>query len=69
MNRQKKRQLWLVGAEQAWKKAPAHVRVMAGDYVGPLLEALKAIGDELDEVQGRPVCACNGACKGNSYGA
>lgn len=27
----------------AWAKAPAHVRAMAGAYVGPLLAALEAL--------------------------
>lgn len=28
--------------------APGHVRIMAGAYVGPLLEALEAISAEMD---------------------
>jgi hypothetical protein len=38
-------------AAAAWAKAPAHVRAMAGAYVGPLLAALMAINEELQGVQ------------------
>lgn len=38
----------LRSAREAWAKAPAHVRVMASAYVEPLLNALDAIGAELD---------------------
>lgn len=64
MTRSEKRRLWMVGAAQAWKKAPAHIRMMAGDYVGPLLTAIEAIGDELDEVQ-RQIAGgcCTGECE------
>lgn len=30
-------------AVAAWAKAPAHVRAMAGAYVGPLLAALQSL--------------------------
>lgn len=30
-------------AAAAWAKAPAHVRAMAGAYVGPLLAALQEL--------------------------
>jgi hypothetical protein len=41
----------VAAAAAAWAKAPAHVRAMAGAYVGPLLAALMAINEELQEVQ------------------
>lgn len=34
-----------------WEGAPAHVRVMAGTYVGPLLAALVAIERDLEEIR------------------
>lgn len=34
-------------AGESWGKAPAHVRLMAAAYVGPLLAALEAINSEL----------------------
>ena len=37
-------------AREKWETAPAHVKIMAGAYVGPLLLALEAINAELDAV-------------------
>jgi hypothetical protein len=37
----------VAAAAAAWAKAPAHVRAMAGAYVGPLQSAINAINDEL----------------------
>lgn len=45
----KRRAEALQGALNAWEKAPAHVKVMAGAYVGPLLLALGALGEEVEE--------------------
>lgn len=64
-------------AEKAWAQAPGHIRAMAGAYVGPLLDALRAIGGELDGIAGRgPGGCCTGNCnqgrdcpaKGASHG-
>jgi hypothetical protein len=41
----------VAAAAAAWAKAPAHVRAMAGAYVGPLLAALMAINEELQGVE------------------
>lgn len=38
-------------AVNSWSKAPAHVRIMAAAYVVPLLEALDAINEEMDELK------------------
>lgn len=38
-------------AGESWAKAPAHVRIMAGAYVAPLLAALAALNDEIDELK------------------
>jgi len=35
----------------AWNKAPAHVRMMAGAYVSPLLIALAAIANEVEALK------------------
>lgn len=37
-------------AAEAWAKAPAHVKTMAGAYVGPVMKALMAINSELEAV-------------------
>lgn len=39
-------------AAKAWDGAPLHIKAMAGAYVGPLLEAIKAISEELDKIKG-----------------
>lgn len=42
------RRLAIDTARIQWAGAPAHVKIMAGAYVAPLLDALHAIGRELD---------------------
>lgn len=42
------RRVAVAQARAAWATAPAHVKVLAGAYVGPLLDCLAAIGRELD---------------------
>ena len=39
-----------VAAAAAWAKAPAHIKAMAGLYVGPVLAAVLAVNEELREV-------------------
>lgn len=34
-------------ARDEWLKAPVHIRMMAGAYVSPLLDALMALNDEM----------------------
>ena len=67
-----KRREALKGAREAWKQAPAHVKLMAGAYVGPLLTALDALGEDLEEVQ-RDLhvadMARGGAAEGVDHGA
>ena len=53
MDETKTRREALKRAEDAWDKAPAHIKVMAGAYVGPLLEALKAIDKESEDISRR----------------
>lgn len=36
----------------AWEKAPPHIRIMAGAYVGPLLAALVAVAEEVEKLKG-----------------
>jgi len=50
MTATEKRKQWIEGATTAWQSAPPHVKIMAGAYVGPLLEAIQAIGKELDGI-------------------
>lgn len=38
-------------AEEAWDKAPATIKVMAGAYVAPILALIHAVGNELDTIQ------------------
>lgn len=38
-------------AAAAWANAPAHIKAMAGAYVGPLIAALFAISGELEELK------------------
>ncbi len=40
----------ILKAKTAWASAPGHVKIMAGAYVLPLLEALEAIGAHLDTI-------------------
>lgn len=35
----------------AWNKAPAHVRMMAGAYVGPLLAAMVALSAKVEMIE------------------
>jgi hypothetical protein len=35
----------------AWSEAPAHVRMMAGAYVGPLLAAIAAMADAIEALE------------------
>lgn len=48
MGTRERRKNAILEARQRWDGAPAHIKIMAGAYVGPLLEALEAIGAELD---------------------
>ena len=41
--------LALMAAAEAWKKAPVHVKAMAGPYVGPLLNAIAALAVQTDQ--------------------
>lgn len=36
----------------AWEKAPAHIRMMAGQYVGPILAALVALAERVEKLEG-----------------
>ncbi len=38
-------------AQAAWNRAPAHVKLMAGAYVEPLLAALVAMADEISTLK------------------
>jgi hypothetical protein len=38
-------------AAAEWAKAPAHVKALAGAYVGPLLEAIAAMNQELQSIK------------------
>lgn len=38
-------------AVAAWAKAPAHIRAMAGAYVGPLLAALQALEARVNDIE------------------
>lgn len=39
-------------AQEAWNKAPAHVRVMGSAYVGPILAALEALALRVEALEG-----------------
>lgn len=41
----------VVEAAAAWAKAPAHIKAMAGAYVGPLIAALLAMNAELQALK------------------
>lgn len=47
-------------ARRRWDGAPVTFKAMAAAYVGPLLEALEAIGGELDAAA--PPKCCNHDC-------
>lgn len=34
-----------------WAKAPAHIKAMAGAYVGPLIAAISAVNEELEQLK------------------
>lgn len=38
-------------AKEAWDNAPAHIRMMAGSYVAPVIAALIALDAELDALK------------------
>lgn len=42
----------IADALAAWESAPLHVRMMAGNYVGPVLAALVAVGEEVEALKG-----------------
>jgi hypothetical protein len=42
----------ILGARQSWDKAPANVRMMAGAYVSPILQALEALHMDLEILKG-----------------
>lgn len=35
----------------AWERAPLHIRMMAGEYVGPILAALVAVAGEVEKLK------------------
>lgn len=37
-------------AREKWEGAPAHVKIMAAAYVGPIFTAIEAMGAELDAI-------------------
>lgn len=39
-------------AVDAWNGAPAHIRALAGAYVGPLLAAVVALEKRLEKLEG-----------------
>jgi hypothetical protein len=41
----------VAAAGAAWAKAPVHIKAMAGAYVGPLLEAITAMNQELQSIK------------------
>ena len=43
-------------AAAAWQGAPLHIKAMAGDYVGPILEALQLMSQEMDALQAARCC-------------
>lgn len=42
----------VMDAQEAWNKAPLHVRTMAGAYVGPILAAMGALAEAVLEKNG-----------------
>lgn len=51
MDKGKDRQAAVKDARLRWETAPAHVRALAGGYVGPVLTVLEAISEELDAIR------------------
>lgn len=43
-----RRRVALMRVTEAWSKAPASIRVMAGPYMVPVIAALEALAVELD---------------------
>lgn len=51
-NEQRERtQKAVADASAVWAKAPAHIKAMAGAYVGPLIEAVWQINHELESIK------------------
>jgi hypothetical protein len=50
MDAKQVRRAKLQRVREAWDKAPATIRVMAGPYVVPIMDAMEAMGQELDTV-------------------
>ena len=44
----------VLAARQSWDKAPLHVKMMAGAYVSPLLQALEALHMDVEQLKGVP---------------
>jgi hypothetical protein len=55
MTPSERRESAILKARERWDTAPTHIKVMAAALVGPLLEALEAINDELNERNGEGV--------------
>lgn len=51
MNCREKTDAAVLQAVAKWETAPMHIKAMAGVYVSPLFEAVKAINEELDELR------------------
>lgn len=50
-----RREKAITEARRRWDGAPVTIKAMASAYVGPLLEALEAIGAELQAIQAHGV--------------
>lgn len=53
----------LAQAAKAWDGAPIHVKAMAGAYVGPIFEVLRALASEVDGLK-----AAQRSPEGGSHG-
>jgi hypothetical protein len=53
----------VAGAVASWDKAPMHIKAMAGAYMGPILEAMQALGQELDAIKAGRSCTEAGKCQ------
>lgn len=42
----------IADALEAWNRAPAHIKVLAGAYVGPLLAAVVAMDERVAKLEG-----------------
>ena len=49
------------GAIASWAKAPGHIKLMAGSYVGALLTALACINQELEDSRAARVAVAEAA--------